>query len=258
MIAVDGSHAVLADTGSAWVVATRCAAVRWPGPVLEPEPVFHATHAHEAQAHADAAHARHGLEAPRAATATAWAEGLRALREHEAALEAIASAPAGSLALVDGALAGLPPLAQQMADRLDEAARRHGVRLVGVAKRSGLERGGVALVPHLHATGPLGTWSVEVGPGIHVAKLHPQAPHAFRVDAQEAAWLADLPPLCRDAAYVGYPYPLAVAHNRVALTAGAVAELKARLALAARREGGERAARLFADFHDTLDRNVPG
>ncbi|HUR61976.1 MAG TPA: hypothetical protein VM286_06395 [Candidatus Thermoplasmatota archaeon] len=256
--AVDGSHAVLVDNGAVWVVATRSAAIRWPGLQRELEPELHACRAEEAQALLDAAYARHGLEPPRAGSAAAWAEAWRGLREHEAALRAVADAQQGSLVLVDGALVGLPPLAQAMADRLRNAAARHALRLVGVSKRSGLERGGVPLVGHLHAHGPAGAWSVEVEPGVHVARLHGQAPCAFRVDATDGASIGALLPLARDAVYAGYPYPLAVAHNQVALTAGVVAELKARLALEARRVGGSEAARLFADFHEVLDRNVPG
>lgn len=256
--AVDGSHAVLVDNGAVWVVATRAAAIRWPGAQREIEPELHATRAHEAQAQLDAAYARHGLEPPRAGSAAAWAEGWRALREHEAALQAIAAAGQEGLLLIDGALVGLPPLAQEMADRLRNAAARHAVRLVGVSKRSGLERNGVPLVGHLHATGPAGTWRVELEPGVHIARLHREAPCAFRVDAKDGADIAALLLFCKDAVYVGYPYPLAVAHNQVALTGGVVADLKARLALEARRVGGSEAARLFADFHEVLDRNVPG
>ncbi|MEA3143111.1 MAG: hypothetical protein QOG31_435 [Thermoplasmata archaeon] len=256
--AVDGSHAVLVDNGSVWVVATRAAAVTWPGPSLAAEPEIHAAKAQEAQDGISAAYLAHGLDPPRAATATAWAEAWRALREFEAAQSAIASAPPAGIVLLDGALVGLPPGAQQMADCLQKLATGHGVRLMAVAKRSALERDGVPLVPHLHGVGPAGPWRAEVEPGVHVAKLHPLAPHAFRVDAGEPDWVAALVPLSRDAVYVGYPYPLAVAHNRVALTAGTVAELRMRLAQAARSEGGAAGARLLADFHATLDRNVPG
>jgi hypothetical protein len=256
--AVDGSHAVLVDNGPVWVVATRAAAAVWPGRQEEAEPELHACHAAEAQDQVSAAYIAHGFDPPRAATAAAWAEAWRALRELEAAQRAIAAAPPAGIVLLDGSLVGLPAGPQEMADHLLALANGHGVRLAGVAKRSALEQEGIALVQHLHATGPAGPWRVEVEPGVHVAKLHSQAPHAFRIDAQDPAMLDALVPLCRDAVYAGYPYPLAVAHNRVALTAGAVAELKARLAVAARREGGGRGDRLFADFHDVLDRNVPG
>jgi hypothetical protein len=256
--AVDGSHAVLVDNGSVWVVATRAAATVWPGPQPPIEPELHAAKVQDAQDATTEAYLAHGLEPPRTATATAWAEAWRALREMEAAQHAIADAPPASIVLIDGALVGLPPGPQAIADRLRSLAEGHGVHLLGVSKRSALERGGVPLVQHLSATGPAAPWRVEAEPGIHVAKLHSQAPHAFRIDTDEPDLIGTLLPLSRDAVYVGYPYPLAVAHNRVALTASVVAELKARLALAARAEGGAPAARFLADFHETLDRNVPG
>ncbi|HEX2066921.1 MAG TPA: DNA double-strand break repair nuclease NurA, partial [Candidatus Thermoplasmatota archaeon] len=190
--AVDGSHAVLADSGAVWVVATRATAVVWPGPRREVQPEFHAARSPDAQDAISAAYLAHGLDPPRAATASAWAEAWGALREFEAAQRAIANAPPGGMVLLDGALRGLPPGPQAMADHLVALAEGHGVDLLGVAKRSALDQDGVSLVPHLHAAGPAGPWRVEVAPGIHVAKLHCRAPHAFRIDASEPGLLGAL------------------------------------------------------------------
>ncbi|MEA3136941.1 MAG: hypothetical protein QOC71_1222, partial [Thermoplasmata archaeon] len=106
------------------------------------------------------------------------------------------------------------------------------------------------------ARGVAGPWSVEAEPGVHVAKLHRASQHAFRIDA-DADVLPLLASLSNDAAYTGYPYPLAVAHNRVALTGAHVRDLKARLDLELRRKGAV-AAGLARDFHAVLDANVPG
>ena len=262
VVAVDGSHAVLVDNGAAWVVAHRVAAVAWPAasgapgpgspraPRVAPVPVVTAT------APADVARHLGDLPGPLPRGADAFAAALRARAEADALLSAIEAAPAGALVLADGALRGLPDEAQSAADAARAAARRRGVALVGVAKRSGLERGGVALAPLLHAAGPPGAWAVPVDDGVWVARLHAGAAQAFRVDADHLADVARLVPLARDAAYLGYPYPLAKAHNAVALTAAEVGELKAGLERALRRTGGGALA-TARDFHDVLDRNVP-
>jgi len=259
--AVDGSSGVLVDNGTAWVVAVRAAAVRWPGP-REPERPARvvATLPAEAQAAVDAEWAHHGLDGPAVRSAEGFAEALRAIAELEAALDAVAMLPPRALLLLDGALRGLPPGADAIAARIAEAARAKGVLVAGVAKRSGIEGAGVPLIPSLlaeaQARGIPGPWSVEALPGVHVAKLHAAARHAFRVDADPDV-LPLLAALARDAVYTGYPYPLALAHNQVALTGGHLRELKARLDLELRRQGPAAAA-LAQDFHAVLDANVPG
>lgn len=259
--AVDGSSAVLVDNGSAWVVAYRAAAVPWPGPrPAEPAPQVAAGLPAEAQARVDLDYARAGLPSPGVRTADAFADALRALAEHQAALAAVAGLPAGGLLLVDGALRGLPPEADALAARLAEACRAKGVRLAGVAKRSGIEGSGILLVPALLAEaesrGLNGPWAVEAEPGVHVAKLHRAAAHAFRVDGDEGL-LPLLAALSDDAVYAGYPYPLAKAHNLVALTGAHVRDLQARLDLELLRRG-QAAVGLARDFHAVLDANVPG
>lgn len=264
-VAVDGSSAVLVDNGTAWVVAFRAAPVAWPGDLQpEPQPNVVACNPSEAQALVDARFARVGLPEPAVRSADALADALRSLAELEEALAAVAQMPPRSLLLVDGALVGLPPTPAAIAARLAEACRQRGVRLAGVAKRSGIERGDLPLIPALiaqaTARGVAGPWSVEAEPGVHIAKLHAAAQHAFRIDDGGAGSdAADLLPLlaalARDAVYTGYPYPLAVAHNRVALTGPHVRELKAGLDLELRKRG---AASAGADFHAVLDANVPG
>ncbi|HUR26085.1 MAG TPA: DNA double-strand break repair nuclease NurA [Candidatus Thermoplasmatota archaeon] len=260
-LAVDGSSAILVDNGAAWVVALRAVAVAWPGPAQpEPEPRVVATLPSDAQATVDSAYARAGLEGPAVRSADAFAEALRGLAELEATLAAVAHASPGTLLLVDGALHGLPPTAAALAGRVVEAARARGLPVAGVAKRSGIEGSGLPLVPALlaeaKARGIAGPWAVVAEPGVHVAKLHRAAQHAFRIDA-DADVLPLLAALSNDAAYTGYPYPLALAHNRVALTGAHVRDLKARLDLELRRKGAA-AAGLARDFHAVLDANVPG
>jgi hypothetical protein len=260
-VAVDGSSALLVDNGAAWVVAYRAASVPWPGAQpAEPAPQVAAALPAEAQGQVDDAYARAGLASPAVRTADGFAAALRSLAEHEAAMAAVTRLPAGGLLLVDGALHGLPAEADAAMAQLAEACRAHGVRLAGVAKRSGIEGSGVPLVPALMdeaaSRGITGPWAVEAGPSVHVAKLHRAARHAFRVDG-EPSLLPLLAALSDDAVYAGYPYPLAKAHNLVALTGAHVRDLQARLDLELLRRGRATAG-LARDFHDVLDANVPG
>lgn len=264
--AIDGSHAVLLDNGSVWIVAYRAAAVTWPGPrALPVEPIVVATtpqtaHARLADEYASlGGHDAGPVRVARPAGADAFGQALRDAAEHRATLQVILAAKPGDLILIDGALHGLPEPAGSLARRILELAQERSVDVLAVAKRSGLEASGVPLIPALFAAGPDRTWFTQVPgqTGVHVAKLHRRALAAYRIDG-DANVLPRLIPLARDAAYLGYPYPLAVAHNTVALTQSAVHDLKMRLAEEVRIRGGSAAARLIVDAHEMLDRNVPG
>lgn len=261
--AIDGSHAVLLDNGSVWVIAYRAQAVTWPGPrPLPAEPIVVATTPSRAKAYLETVYAGtqdDGVKIQGPSTAEAFAQALREIAEHRATLQAISLAKPGELILIDGALNNLPEPAGSLARRIQKLARERAVDVLAVAKRSGLEHQGIPLIQALLAAGPDRTWwtSVPDMANVHVAKLHRRALAAYRVDG-DATILAKLVPLSRDAAYLGYPYPLALAHNAVALTQSTVMDLKARLADEIRIRGGSDAARLIVDAHDMLDRNVPG
>lgn len=260
--AVDGSHAVLVDNGAVWVIAIRATAVHWPGTPLDVPMEVTAAGPDEAARILDQAYARHGLEAPQVHGAEGFAEALRRLREFEAVLEGMDAMPPGGLMLIDGALERLPKHATDLVERILEGAARRRVDVAAVAKKSRLDQDGIPLVPALRAAARKGsppTWSVPVAGHsmAHVALLHPRAQHAFRVDATDEAILGDLLPLSRDAVYTGYPYPLALAHNAVAISRAQARNLLARLGDEVRRQGGESAWDLMVDFHDVLDSNAP-
>lgn len=251
--AVDGSHAVLVDNGPVWVVATRAMALHWPGAALPRPPRIHATLASEAAGDLERAYAVHGLEAPRISGADGYATALRDLDEMAAAKDAARALGPGGLLLLDGAMQDLPAVPQAMAERILEAAARHGCEVAAVSKRSSRSEDGVPLVPAIARAGraslPGQAWHTEVGAG-HVALLHPRASHAFRIDVTADVW-GRLAGLADDAVYIGYPYPLAKVHNAVTITARHARSLQERLV----REAGP-AARVLADFHHVLDRNV--
>ncbi len=246
-LAVDGSHAVLIDNGAYWVVAVRASHSE-----RRPETQLYAARADGAEAEVQHAYNQRGLPAPTVRSADGYAEAHRALAEMDAAIEAIRELPEGGLLLIDGALAQLPDTAQAVADRVLDRATASGVHLAGVSKRSALSHDGTPLLPALAAQGPSACWWSPLPAHTAVAaRLHPAAKHAFRIDAETTTlpWLAHW---SRDAVYRGYPYPLAKAHNNVAISK---AEAR-RLAEHVRNHLGA-AASVLDDFHAVLDRNAP-
>jgi len=199
---------------------------------------------------------------------------LRDAGEWEAVAACVEEAAPGSLVLLDGDLrADLRIPAATVAAVLARAEAR-GVAVAAVTKHSSLSRGGVPLVGHLEVTatallGPRSRWWAPVARAapalgydvtVAVARLDPDAHFAFRVDvgpgADVEAVLGALAATCDDAAFCGYPYPLAVA-DRLAACPGWLRhdvwlEVEERLD-AAGVEPGVR-ERAFADRHGLLER----
>jgi hypothetical protein len=157
-----------------------------------------------------------------------------------------------------------------------EAVAR-GVALAGVVKASTLYWGRNAPLVTLlkrRADRELGParWAARISTDpvfgrlyvgdIFVAHLAPTAPHAFRVDvARDGAGratevLARLAGLAGDPAFVGYPYPLARAHQAARVTGYDVVDVRRsfRDALARRGMAQDDVEMLFQDFHEVLNR----
>jgi hypothetical protein len=225
--AVDGGQALVADARSVQVLVTRAARARFLGGecVLEDEGELRAWLVGSGEERVAALSLGLGV-APDAAV------DVNLLREHgewELARRCVVEAGPGALVLVDGDLRPdyripLP----QVAELLAEAAER-GVVLAAVTKHSSLARGGAPLLGQLEleAAARLGeraSWWAPLGRfrdssmldvQVVAARLDPDAPFAFRVDlpgqVDAERVLAALSALCDDAAFPGYPYPLAVA-----------------------------------------------
>ncbi|HEX2032213.1 MAG TPA: DNA double-strand break repair nuclease NurA, partial [Actinomycetota bacterium] len=157
-----------------------------------------------------------------------------------------------------------------------EAVER-GVSLAGVVKASTLFWGRNApLVTLLKRRGDreLGPvpWAARISTDptfarlyvgeIFVAHLAPTAPHAFRVDvargpAAPGEILGRLATVADDPAFVGYPYPLARAHQAARVSGYAVADLRRsfRDALSRHGMGEDDVETLFQDFHEVLNRS---
>ena len=196
-----------------------------------------------------------------------WREVARTVRE---------SSP-GDLVLVDGSLHGSPLVPPDVVRRVHQEAVAREVSLAGVVKASTLFWGRNAPLVTLlkrRADRELGprTWAARISTDptfgrlyvgdIFVAHLAPTAPHAFRVDvargpAPPEDVLARLAGASDDAAFPGYPYPLARAHQAARVSGYAVADLRRSFRDALSRCGmsEDDIEVLFQDFHEVLNRS---
>jgi hypothetical protein len=280
--AVDGGSCLLADGRSFQVAAYRAARVRFSGgvtDVVESPPLTvralstdeMATIAREALTELCGSEPEEIPEIPRPVDAlrewAEWAEVARTVRE----------AQAGDLVLVDGSLHGGPAVPQRIVRSVHEEAVRRGVSLAGVVKASTLFWGRNApLVTLLKRRGDreLGSvpWAARISTDsrfarlyvgdIYIAHLGATAPLAFRVDVARdpsdgSETLSRLAGSSVDPAFVGYPYPLARAHQAARVTGYMVADLRRSFRAALERSGmsEDDIEVLFQDFHDVLNRS---
>ena len=277
--AVDGGQAVVADARCLQVVVTRAARVRFRSRacVLEDDGELRA-------------HVLGGSQERQAAVRSLGLDGLAAdtpvdvnlLRdrwEWEAVERSVEEAEAGAMVLVDGDLQPDWRIPSSFLSGLLARAAERGVVVAGVTKHSSLSRGGAPLLGQLEleaerTLGPRVPWWApvartrasersDVGPGLQVvaARLDPDARFSFRVDlpadVAPAPALGRLSALCDDAAFPGYPYPLAVADRLAACPGWLRAEAWLQLddLLAEAGVPGEVRERAFTDRHRLMERS---
>jgi hypothetical protein len=287
--AIDGGSCVVADGRSFQVVASRAARVRFADRVtdLVESPALEVRAASGALLEREARRVLTELLGEEPATVPELTRPVDAFREWgewRAVLRTVAEASPGDLVLVDGSLHGGPLVPPAVVRRAHADAVARGVSLAGVVKASTLYWGRHApLVSLLKRRGDRehgrARWAGRISTDpvfgrlyvgdIFVAHLAPTAPYAFRVDvahgrtpddparahAQEV--LGRLAGLAGDPAFVGYPYPLARAHQAARVTGYAVADLRRAFRDALVRHGlsDDDVEVLFEDFHVVLNRS---
>jgi hypothetical protein len=280
--AVDGGSCVLADGRSFQVASTRAARVRFRDGVTD------LSEAPPLQVTALSQERMKGLyrerlermgspvpeELPRIPRPVDF---LRECQEWEEVRRTVGQASSGEVVLVDGSLHGGPFVPAEYVRRIHAEAVERGVLLAGVVKASTLFWGRNApLVGLLKRRGDreLGrsTWSARISTDpafqrlyvgeIFVAHLAATAPHAFRVDVARGSGdpvevLARLAGCSDDAAFPGYPYPLARAHRAARVSGYAVADLRRAFRGTLGRLGmsEDDIETLFQDFHEVLNRS---
>ncbi|MGH2722912.1 MAG: DNA double-strand break repair nuclease NurA [Actinomycetota bacterium] len=282
MWAVDGGSTVLADGRSFQVAAFRASRVRFSGGVTDlveaPPLTVRALSRDEMEGiYRDQLERMEAAAPERMPDIPRPVDFLRECAEWQEVRRTVRQADPGDAVLVDGSLHGGPLIPGGFVRRVHQEAVERGVSLAGVVKASTLFWGRNApLVGLLKRRGDreLGgvPWAALIStdpafgrlyPGdIFVAHLAPTAPHAFRVDvargpAEADEVLARLAGAADDPAFVGYPYPLARAHQATRVSGYAVADLRRsfRDALSRRGMAEDDIETLFQDFHEVLNRS---
>ncbi len=187
----------------------------------------------------------------------------------------------GDMLLIDGSLkASIAPPHSFML-KIAQKAKGKGIHLVGVTKTSTLYWGDRSpLIPAVVKIGegfcPDSKWFCQISADklhakspsyfgtIYVAKLKASSDFAFRVDVNRFDQIdpnvvfSFLSNLSSDPAFLGYPYPLAAAHNLARITTGEIEDIKYRLQSKALEKGISTADwdLLFTDFHEVLNADL--
>lgn len=279
--AVDGGSCVIADGRSFQVAGFRAARVRFEdgGTVDVDRPALsvRATSPEEMERLARASLTELcGAEPERLPDLPRPVDALREWSEWAAVVRTVREASPGDMVLVDGSLHGGPLVPQVIVQRVHAEAVARGVSLAGLVKASTLYWGRNApLVTLLKRRGDrelgVARWAarISIDPvfgrlyvgDIFVAHLAPTASHAFRVDVARGpedrdVVLGRLAGMSDDPAFVGYPYPLARAHQAARVTGYDVVDVRRsfRDALARRGMAQDDIEVLFQDFHEVLNR----
>jgi hypothetical protein len=237
--AVDGGQALVADARCLQVVVTRTSRVLFRAGVCELQDAGSLRAYLLGGVESRAALAQLGL--PLAPTTPVDANLLRDRWEWEAVERCVTNAAEGALVLVDGDLWPDWRIPSSFVGELLERGRQRGVLVVGVTKHSSLSRRGAPLLGQLEAEAeralgagarwwtPVARSRPEPGTDEHVAphtvqvvaaRLDPAARFSFRIDLPAGKppepTLGALAAVADDAAFPGYPYPLAVADGLAA------------------------------------------
>ena len=280
--AIDGGSCMLADGRSFHVAAYRAARVRFRAGVTDlvesPPLQVRALSRDEMRRLYRERLEEMGAEIPeRIPDIPRPVDFFRECVEWQRVRETVRAAEPGDLVLVDGSLHGGPWVTPSFVRLTHQEAIERGVLLAGVVKASTLFWGRNApLVGLLKRRGDraLGAaaWTARISTDpvfqrlyvgeIFVAHLAPTAPHAVRVDVASGPTpavevLARLAGAADDSAFVGYPYPLARAHQAARVSGYAVADLRLSFREALSRSGmsEDDIETLFQDFHDVLNRS---
>jgi hypothetical protein len=187
----------------------------------------------------------------------------------------------GDMLLIDGSLKASIAPPHNFLLKITQKVKEKGIHLVGVTKTSTLYWGDRSpLIPAVTKIGERfcsnSGWFCQISAGelrtkspsyfgtIYVAKLKASSDFAFRVDVNRFDQVdpnvvfSFLSNLSGDPAFLGYPYPLAAAHNLSRLTAGEMEDIRYRLQSKALEKGISTTDwdLLFTDFHEVLNADL--
>ncbi len=180
----------------------------------------------------------------------------------------------GDILLLDGTIHPGIKFLESISEKILDAAKERGINVVGISKRSTLEVNSLPLVPVAHKLAKLqypdSHWfyrAVNERTTLAqtlVVQYEPLSSFAFRTDVNShdistyGNILGALADHSREPSYMGYPYPLAIIHNRVIIQRADAEHMKSELERAAIEKGisPDDWGMLFLNFHDLLDAGV--
>jgi hypothetical protein len=206
---------------------------------------------------------------------------LRLFSEWKLVEELLDELSQGDMLLIDGSLKASIAPPHNFFLKITQRSKEKGVHLVGVSKTSTLYWGNRSpLIPAVVKIGekfcPNSKWFCQMSADelhtrspsyfgtIYVVKLKASSDFAFRVDVNRFDRIdpnvvfSFLSNLSSDPAFLGYPYPLASAHNLARITTGEIEDIKYRLQSKALEKGISTADwdLLFTDFHEVLNADL--
>jgi len=279
--AVDGSSIILLDAGPFLVGAYRSCFVLFDGGKLvekeiSPIKVLLISHANRNDTYHNAftgVDVDTPKDVPR--DLPMLLQHLRILEEWRYANEALKHLKEGDLLLVDGSLWATINWLEVLLDSLTGRTSDQGTHLLGVSKRSKLSTKTLPLIPLVARMGdtlfPKSPWMYHLDYSLpklfgktYIVKYHPSSRFAFRTDInikesrEPQGIFRKVLPYCVDPMYLGYPYPLAHAHNSVVVDRSMAEDLRFQLESSAITSGippGDWEM-LFSDFHEVLDLGI--
>ena len=199
---------------------------------------------------------------------------IRTLIEWREVISASETIEEGGVLAFDGSLwAGIKG-SEVLLQRLVEQCRERGIMLCGVSKRSALAYNGMPAIPMIQILGealaPGYPWyfklDIEGGQDKlfgepYVVSLASRSQYAFKVDISLPDGIgaedlfSKLAGFSNDPGYLGYPYPLAKAHNIVAFSRTEIENIRHLMEREAARSGMDMGKwhLSFQNFHDILD-----
>jgi hypothetical protein len=214
-----------------------------------------------------------------------WLQLARAVEEWRQIRILLDRLEPGDFILRDGALRAdirIPPV---LVDEILKVAVERGIHIIGIVKRSSIPAASGQLMPIVPAIQQLGRMELpdsnwytplplddnefEKYPShfgkSYIVQYHPLSQYVFWTDinsydsiSPEIAF-TKLAGLCSDPVYMGYPFPLALIHNRVVLTRAQVEDIKYKIqssALESKIITLSEWELLFQNFHEMLDANI--
>lgn len=203
---------------------------------------------------------------------------LRTFEEWSVAQTLIDQLDAGDIILVDGSLKASINKQDILFQRIMDQTTKKGIHFVGISKRSTLRFNHAPLLRFVRQRGEelFGnhqTWYCEIPDEKghsqlfgkrYIVKFHPKTAFVFRTDinrfddVEPSELFGKIAKYCSDAAYLGYPYPLAHIHNQVVINRAHSEDISYRLEAIAIEHGisNYNWDDLFRNFHDILDKNI--